>query len=113
MNIVPGANRNSHDLLLLHVLDPASVYKVQEALLRDSPPLAVGRSGAAVQGVPDVRPRRDRETVQARHVRIVALRRGGGTLKEIAPEVGLKTHASVIHHANRRCICLDGVRDDA
>ena len=53
-----------------------------------------------------VRPVRDRQTVQARHIRIMELRsRTSLTLKAIAREVGLNDHSSVIHHLSGKCGC--------
>ena len=49
---------------------------------------------------------RDRQTVQARHIRIVDLRsRTDLPLKAIARAVGLNDHSSVIHHLSGRCGC--------
>ena len=51
-------------------------------------------------------PARDRETVQARHIRIHELRNQTDLpLKAIARKVGLRNHTSVIYHLNGRCRC--------
>jgi len=51
------------------------------------------------------KPRRDRITVQQRHLRIVELRAVNLPLKAIAREVGLNDHSSVIHHLRGNCRC--------
>ena len=49
---------------------------------------------------------RDRQTVQARHIRIVELRSQTDLpLKAIARAVGLNDHSSVIYHLGGKCRC--------
>ncbi len=51
---------------------------------------------------------RRREDVQARHQEIQRLRkRHLFTLEEIAVEVGLADHTSVLHHLNGACRCFE------
>jgi len=52
------------------------------------------------------RTHRDRQTVQARHIRINELRaRTDLPLKAIARQVGLANHTSVLYHLSGKCTC--------
>ena len=58
----------------------------------------------------EIAARKDRATVQARHIRIEELRRAGLKLQAIAFAVGLKDHSSVLRHLTGGCKCAAWLR---